>query len=137
MTPTVPPMTASAPEPKVTSASSRRISFLYRRDRAWGPGQRLDVERQLLAQVVQGDRTAGRAARWRSCRAPSLAPHLAMLSHQDPFAGTTWKYSAVMHEVDEEQQHERDDHRLVDRVAHALRSAAGVEALVARRPPRR
>ena len=31
MTPTVPPMTASAPEPRVTSARIRRISFLYRR----------------------------------------------------------------------------------------------------------
>ena len=28
MTPTVPPMTASAPEPRVTSARMRRISFL-------------------------------------------------------------------------------------------------------------
>ncbi|MDQ0763268.1 hypothetical protein QF027_005903 [Streptomyces canus] len=28
MTPTVPPTTASAPRPKLTSASSRRISFL-------------------------------------------------------------------------------------------------------------
>jgi hypothetical protein len=28
MTPTVPPMTASAPVPKVTSASSRKVSFL-------------------------------------------------------------------------------------------------------------
>ena len=27
ITPTVPPMTARAPEPRVTSASSRRISF--------------------------------------------------------------------------------------------------------------
>ena len=31
MTPTVPPMTASAPVPRLTSASSRRTSFLYRR----------------------------------------------------------------------------------------------------------
>jgi hypothetical protein len=31
ITPTVPPMTASAPEPSVTSARIRRISFLYRR----------------------------------------------------------------------------------------------------------
>jgi hypothetical protein len=31
ITPTVPPMTASAPEPKLTSASRRKISFLYRR----------------------------------------------------------------------------------------------------------
>jgi hypothetical protein len=31
MTPTVPPMTASAPVPKLTSASSRRTSLRYRR----------------------------------------------------------------------------------------------------------
>jgi hypothetical protein len=30
ITPTVPPMTARAPEPRVTSARIRRISFLYR-----------------------------------------------------------------------------------------------------------
>ena len=30
ITPTVPPMTARAPEPRVTSARRRKISFLYR-----------------------------------------------------------------------------------------------------------
>src|SRR4051794_27118975 len=119
MTPTVPPMTASAPEPSVTSARIRRISFLYR----------------LMVRGVHASALMKNAS-----SSPRLSRVLSGLSYTErrlamALTRLRWdelEVDGAHHEVHDEQQHERDHHRLVDGVAHALRAARGVHALVRR-----
>ena len=108
MTPTVPPTTASAPVPKLTSASSRTTSRWYRRSVRGIQRDRAQVEGELAAEVVEGH-----AAR-----------------HHVPLLRDDLEVDGGDDEVQREQQHERDDHALVDRVADALRAALGGHALV-------
>src|SRR3954465_6923499 len=118
MTPTVPPMTASAPEPSVTSARIRRISFLYR----------------LMVRGVHASALMKNAS-----SSPRLSRVLSGLSYTErklamALTRLRWdelEVDGAHHEVHDEQQHERDDHGLVHRVADALRPAGGVHALVA------
>src|SRR2546423_5348073 len=104
MTPTVPPTTASAPVPKLTSASSRMTSRRYRRS-------------------VRGTAAAARA--WNSSCAPRSSRITSTALLRDDL-----EVDRGDHEVQREQQHEGDDHALVDRVADALRPAPGRHSLV-------
>ena len=93
-------------------------------DRPRRPGQGLDVEEQLVAVLLQGllaaldYRTADRSD---ACH---VGPRL------QPRWGDDLEVDGGDHGVEEEQQHERDDHGLVDRATHPARPAARVEALV-------
>src|SRR5262245_49695395 len=100
ITPTVPPTTASAPVPKLTSASSRMTSRGYRR-------------------TVRG--TAAKDRPWND----SCAPRSSRIT-SGPLLRDDLEVDRGDDEVQGEQQHEGDHDRLVHRVAHALRAALGV-----------
>src|SRR3989440_7134878 len=104
ITPTVPPTTASAPVPKLTSASSRTTSRRYRRS-------------------VRGTAAAARA--WNS----SCSPRSSRITSA-PLLRYDLEVDRGDHEVEREEQHEGDHHALVDRVADALRPTPGRHSLV-------
>src|SRR5256714_5898129 len=103
ITPTVPPTTANAPVPKLTSASSRTTSRRCRRS-------------------VRGTAAAARA--WNSSCSPRSSRITSASLLRDDL-----EVDRGYHEVQREQQHEGDDHALVHRVADALRPTAGRHSL--------
>src|SRR3954469_11083948 len=128
MTPTEPAITASAPEPRLTSAMSRTISFQYAgiaRGTQARARPKNDSCSPRSSRTPSGQSMAGFSARSGRGNVPVAAMSDRLLRHD-------LEVDRRDHEVHDEQQHERDDHGLVDRVADALGAALRVESLVRR-----
>src|SRR3954454_10855591 len=128
MTPTEPAMTASAPEPRLTSAMSRTISFQYAgiaRGTHASARPKNDSCSPRSSSTPSGHSMAGFRRRSGRGSVPVAAMSDRLLRHD-------LEVDRRDDEVHDEQQHERDDHGLVDRVTDAFRAALGVQALVRR-----
>src|SRR5215475_14053896 len=129
MTPTVPPTTASAPVPKLTSASNRTTSRPCRRTargtaataRTW------NISCSPRSSRTRRTRTTPRTPstpRPNACRCGSVTSASLLRYDLEVDGGD--------HEVQREQEHERDHDALVDGIADPLRPAAGRHSLVRR-----
>src|SRR5690606_34785105 len=123
ITPIVPPITASAPLPKLTSASSRTISRGYRLNARGIQASVRRLNRTDSPSVSKNDSRRSRVWATRCRTGVVVTASHTLRRHELQVHGR-------QHEVDEEQQQEREDDRLVHGVADAFRPGGWVQTAV-------